>query len=125
MLFGGEYCFFQVAMNLIPEPAGDETLKPNDAVKVLEEILEAQNRCYMLGLLLEVPEHIVERLHKQYPNPCDCLLHVLIEFTKQTKPRPTWRLIVDALKSPAINLSRLAEKVESAHFPACDVSQGI
>ncbi|CAI8041005.1 hypothetical protein GBAR_LOCUS22788 [Geodia barretti] len=33
------------------------------------------------------------------------------------EPRPTWRVIVDALKSSAVNLPQLAMTVEAAHFP--------
>ena len=40
-----------------------------------------------------------------------------MEFLKQAEPRPTWRAIVTALRSPAVNLPQLAMRVEAAHFP--------
>ena len=52
-----------------------------------------------------------------YTNPRDHLLHILIAFFKGVKPRPTWRVIVDALRSPAVDLPALAKRVEAAHFP--------
>ena len=96
-------------------PAVNETLTPDDAVDVLEELLPAQNKSYELGLKLKLPQHEVDSIHSTYSKPRSRLLHVLIEFTNQTEPRPTWRVIVEALRSPAINLSALARRVELVH----------
>ncbi|CAI8020108.1 hypothetical protein GBAR_LOCUS12032, partial [Geodia barretti] len=41
------------------------------------------------------------------------LLHILLSFTRQKEPRPTWRIIVDALRSRPVNLPRLAMQVEA------------
>ena len=98
-------------------PTGDESLTPDDAVNVLEEILEAQNQSFVLGLKLKLPLHDVDAIHSTNLQPRDRLLQVLIEFTKQVDPRPTWRVIVDALRSPAVNLLQLAMRVEADHFP--------
>ena len=98
-------------------PTGDEPLTPDDAVNVLEEILEAQNQSYVLGLKLRLPLHFVDGIYEKYSEPRDRLLQVLIAFTKQVDPRPTWRGIVAALRSPAVNLPQLAMRVERAHFP--------
>ena len=98
-------------------PTGDDPLTPDDAVNVLEEILEAQNHSYVLGLKLQLPLHVVDGVYTTYLQPRDPLLQVVIEFTKQVDPRPTWRAIVSALSSPAVNLPQLAMRVEAAHFP--------
>ena len=97
-------------------PTGDDPLTSDDAVNVLEEILEAQNQSYVLGLKLKLPLHVVDAIHSTNPQPRHRLLQVLIEFTKQLDPRPTWRAIVDALRNPVINLPQLAMRVERAHF---------
>ena len=95
----------------------NETLTPDGAVDVLEELLPAQNKSYELGLKLKLPQHVVEAIHsKEFP-PDKYLLKVLIKFLQQVEPRPTWRVIVEALKSPAVNLPALARTVEAAHFP--------
>ena len=98
-------------------PAGDDTLTPDDAVIVLEELLPAETQSYILGLKLKLPLHIVESICATHSRPRDRLLQVLIAFTQQVEPRPTWRVIVDALRSPTVNLTQLAMKVEAAHFP--------
>ena len=95
----------------------DEALPPDDAVKILEELLEAQNQSFVLGLRLNLRVHEVEAIHLKYLDPRDRLLHVIIAFLNQVEPRPTWRVIVDALKTRTVNLPRLAAAVERAHFP--------
>ena len=98
-------------------PTGDELLTPDDAVDVLEEMLEAENYPYVLGLKLKLPQPLVEAICEKYSLPRIRLLHVLIEFTKKADPKPTWRTIIAALRSPAVDLPKLATKVEAAHFP--------
>ena len=95
----------------------DKTLTPDDAVKIFEELLPAQNKSYVLGLKLKLQQYKVEAIHSRYQNPQDRLLHVIIAFLRQMEPRPTWRVIVKALRSRAINLPDLARRVEAAHFP--------
>ena len=95
----------------------DETLTPDDAVDVLEELLPAQNKSYELGLKLKLQQHDMEAIHSNELSPERCLLKVLIKFLQQTEPIPTWRVIVESLKSPVVGLPALAKKVEANHFP--------
>ncbi|CAI8049101.1 hypothetical protein GBAR_LOCUS27042 [Geodia barretti] len=98
-------------------PGMDKTLRPDDAVKILEELLPAQNKSHMLGLALKLPLPIVETIHSHYQNPQDRLLHVIIAFLEQMGPRSTWRVIVEALRSRAVGLQGIARRVEAAHCP--------
>ena len=97
-------------------PAVDETLKSDDVAGILDQLVEAQNHSYVLGLKL-LPSHKVEAIHRQYQDPEERLLHILLAFTKQIQPRPTWSVIIEALKAPAVNLPSLARRVEADHFP--------
>ena len=83
---------------------------------MLDELVEAQNQSKAFGLKL-LPAHKVEAIHSQYQDPEERLLHILLVFTKQIQPRPTWRVIVEALRSPSVNLPALAAGVEATHFP--------
>ena len=96
---------------------GDGVLTSNDAVQVVEELLPAQNKSYQLGLKLKLPPHEVESIHSTYPTTEERLLRIIMLFLNQVDPQPTWRVIVDALKSPVVNLPQLARAVETAHFP--------
>ena len=92
-------------------------LTPDDAGMVLNELFEARNQSYVLGLALKLPLDKVEAIHSQYQNPGECFIRVIIAFLEQAEPRPTWRAIVEALRSRAINLPDVARRVEAAHFP--------
>ena len=112
------YCTSQVRLMLpCTAPTGDEPLTPDDAVNVLEEIIEAQNQSYVLGLKLKLPPHVVEAICEKHSEPRDRLLQILTAFLQEVDPRPTWKAIVAALRSPAVNLPQLAMRVEAAHFP--------
>ena len=95
----------------------DETLTPDDAVDVLEELLPAQNKSYEIGLKLKLPQYVVEAIHSKELPPDKYLLKVLIKFLQQAEPKPTWSVILEALKSPAVDLPVLARAVEAAHLP--------
>ena len=84
---------------------------------IFEELLEAMNQAYMLGLKLNLPSHELDAIRKTNPDPREFLLQVILAFLRRAEPRPTWRVIVDALRSPIVNLTALAERVEAAHFP--------
>ena len=59
----------------------------------------------------------MEDICDKHSQPRDRLLQILTAFLQQGDPRPTWRAIVAALKSSAVNLPQLAMRVEAAHFP--------
>jgi hypothetical protein len=98
-----------------PTPADDEILSPDIVIDVLEELLDVQHKSYILGLKLKLPLSVVEKIHSKHAQPRDQLLHVLREFLCQKNRRPTWRVIVDALKSRVVDAQRLARRVEEAH----------
>ena len=98
-------------------PATCETLDPDSATDILEELLDAQNHSHVLGLKLKMKFRDVEAIFSTHIQPKERLLRVIIAFLHQVEPRPTWRVIVDALRSPAVGLPLLAKKVEEAHFP--------
>ena len=94
---------------------GNETLGPDDAMSVLEEILEAQTRARYIGLKLKLPKHVVDGIHTKYSDAQERLYNVIEEFLKQVNPTPTWRAIADVLRSPSVNLPHLAKRIEDKH----------
>ena len=95
-------------------PAVHDTLTESDAAKILEELLDAQNSARLLGLMLNVKPRDVDAILNKYQDPKNRLYHIILAFLGQAEPRPTWRVIVDALRSRIVNLTALAE---AAHFP--------
>lgn len=82
----------------------------------------AKEKSYIFGLKLQLPQDVVEAIYETYSKQEDCLRQVLIEFTKQVNPRPTWKAIVTALRSPVVNLPRLAKIVDAVHFSSHGVT---
>ena len=77
----------------------------------------AKNHSNVLGLKLGLPKHVVDGIHSRELKPEGYLLEVISEFLNEVGSRPTWRVIVDALRSPVVRLNQLANEVEAAHFP--------
>ena len=94
-----------------------EQLKLNNIQDVFEELLPAQVQSFYLGIRLRLLHYVVDAIHKLYLQPQDRLYHVLVEFLKKVEPRPTWRVIVDALRSPTVDLPQLAEEIERKYCP--------
>ena len=68
-------------------------------------------------LKLGLSQHVVDGIHSKEMEPERYLLKVISEFLNEVGSRPTWRVIVDALRSPVVRQHQLANEVEAAHFP--------
>lgn len=66
---------------------------------------------------LKLPLYENEAIHTGFSDPRDRLLHVIIAVLKRAEPTPTWRVIIEALRNPVVNLSPLAQTIETTHFP--------
>ena len=80
---------------------------------MLEELYEARVKAYYLGLILKVPEDVLDNIVSQHGEQEDRLLHVIKHFLKQVEPKPTWKAIADGLKSRIVGLPQLGEKIEA------------
>lgn len=89
-------------------------LKPEDASSILNDLIEAKNQYYVLGLQLNIPAHDLDAIKSEYSNPGDGLLQVILAFLRQDIT-PTWRVIIDALRTPSVNLHHLASRLEVSH----------
>ena len=103
--------------------ANEPDLTPGDLETVLEAVYEARVKSYYLGLKLKVPEDVLDNIVSQHGEQEDRLLHVIKHFLKQIKPKPTWKAIVDALKSPMVGLPQLGEKIEAKFCAPSDPKQ--
>ena len=104
--------FLLFCTHLLATNIGDETLTPDDAIKIVEELLDVQKCLRFFGLKLQLSERIVDAIHTKYHDPHECLYYTIHEFLKRVEPRPTWTFIVNVLRSPLINLPRLAQSIE-------------
>ena len=102
----------------------EKILRSDDAAEVLEALVEAQNKARHIGLKLGVPQYIIDSILKEHSNSLDQLDHVVVNFLEQAEPRPTWRAIVNALRSPLVELPRLANKIETKFCPPAPTQSG-
>ncbi|CAI8016700.1 hypothetical protein GBAR_LOCUS10228 [Geodia barretti] len=96
--------------------AEEAALAPDDAGKILEKLLDAQNKSFMLGLGLNLRLRDIEAIHARYTDPRERLLHIIIAFLREEEPRPTWSVILEALRNPIVSLTAVARRVETALF---------
>ena len=66
-------------------------------------ILDAQTKSELLGRVRKLSPSRVSGIHMQYKDPEECLFCVIDEFVKQVDPRPTWRVILTALRHPTFD----------------------
>ena len=92
---------------------------------ILEELLEARNNSLMFGVRLNLPVDEVESICARLSDPREHLYRIILAFLRQAEPRPTWRVIVGALRSPIVNLTALARRVEAAHCPSLAATRDV
>ena len=63
-----------------------------------------------MGIKLGVLQATCDGIYRQYENLQEHLLQVLAVYLKNGDPKPTWRAIAVALKSPAVNLAKRNEE---------------
>ena len=95
---------------------GDELLTSNDHGTILDALIPAQNKYRELGLQFKIQQHVIDGYFISYHHPQTCLYYVLGEFLNQTNPKPCWRVIIDALKSPSVKLHQLARVLEAKYL---------
>ena len=94
----------------------DEKLTEDDTALLVDELIPAQNKTYHLALELKIEQHDIQALDTKWSDPSDKLLQMII-LLLQRKPESTRRDIVNALKSPKVNLITLAKTIEEK-YPA-------
>ena len=66
----------------------------------------------------------MDSILQQYRDPRDQLFHIIDEFVRQVEPKPTWRTILEALRSPLIGEASLAQMdLFPDTFPSSAVSE--
>ena len=101
---------------------GHDVLRKENAEIIVNELINVRRVVYELGLALNVPQDVMDSIREENPRQLERLIRVIDEFLDQESPSPSWRRIVDALRSPQVQCTRLAAKLERKY---CTVIQGI
>ena len=105
------YCYSTVT-ETIP------TLSDKDIKRVRIDIYEARAKWYDIGIELEIPTGTLKSIKSMYDSPAECLVEMLDTWLKQVDPKPSWRLLINALEQPAVGEERLAERLKQKYYPS-------
>ena len=88
-----------------------------DDLKVLhEKLFDVSNKWYNIGLQLLLNADTLDNIKSNCGSSTqDCLLEVLKKWLRRVNPYPTWKTIVDALKSIVVGEEKLAQKLEDEY----------
>jgi len=86
----------------------------DDLKTILNDTAPCRAKWYNLGIQLRVDMGTLESIELQYKAPGDQLREVVKAWLKSVE-NPTWGAMIDALKSPDINETRLASKLQQKY----------
>ena len=94
----------------------------DDLDLLLEELVNVHERWYPLGLQLKVSTAVLDRIRAQFSDVRDQLRETLKAWLT-TSDNTSWKALTDALKSRSVNVSRMAEYLESKYCPMKDMRE--
>ena len=74
---------------------------------------DARPKWYNIGIQLGIAvEHLDVMKDRNLKNADECLTDLLAQWLRQANPPPTWKTVVKALRSPTVDLTRLADAID-------------
>ena len=93
----------------------EDTLEVKSATVIATEIFEIGHKSEIFGRLLKLRKGEVKAI-LHFNDPQDRLLRIIDDFLLRSEPRPTWKAILLALRSPLINSPQIADNIEKKYF---------
>ena len=91
-----------------------DRLSVDDLAAVQRKLYPAKTEWYNLGLELGLGSSTLDSIDAKYSSdPSQCFRQVLKEWLKGIDPPRTWQAMVNALKSPTVAQSHLAEQIQT------------
>ena len=88
-----------------------DCLGPNDLRRVQDSLWEARTQWYNFGLGLDISPASLDTIElANTGNPERCFRAMLTKWLREHQ-RPTWSALAEALSSPSVGLSHLAEEI--------------
>lgn len=90
------------------------SLRPDDLCDVLEDTMDCSAKWEKLGIRLKVPTDKLDAIKNQSGDSGDHLCEVLKLWLKRVaRSRPTWGVLVEALRSQTVGAPKLADELEA------------
>ena len=103
-----------------PDLSGN-MLTLDDLGLLLEELLDVQTKWYNLGLQLKLTVSTQERIRRDFSDPRDQFLQMLISWL--SPGYNYWKTLTDALRSRNVGASQLADRLEAKYCPPKDMQE--
>ena len=103
-----------ISNRFFTSPISGRPLTIADLATVINELFPCRAKWYDLGIQLRVDVSTLDSFKVQYDDPSDELREVLKSWLA-TGGNPTWGVMVEALKRPAVGQARLAVELQQKY----------
>ena len=86
----------------------------NDVLRVLSDKAAKWRE---IGLSLNLSKGELDIIKADCSGARECLMEAISKWHSNAEPRPTWKALIDALKTPAVDESVLARHLEENYYP--------
>ena len=91
-------------------------LSPNDLQRVQNSIWEARVQWYNLGLGLNITPDSLDTIKLDNAHKTEDCFRAMLAHWLREHGAPTWRALAEALGSPSVGLSHLAQQILEQNF---------
>ena len=107
-----------IATFIIAANVGDVIIGSEPTLKLLmDEVATKTNKWEMIALHLDIDQVFIERIDRQKRGDIqDCFFEVFAKWKKQLKRPFTWSVIIEALRSPSVGETALANDLEKKYL---------
>ena len=90
-------------------------LGPDDLLEVLQEVWDASNKWFNIGLQLKLTPDALKNIKQQYSDQHDALREMLSLWLDGMGSLPTWATLAGALESRIVGVNLLAAELRTKH----------
>ena len=91
------------------------SLSIDDLKEVQDKLFGVSNKWYDIGLQLLLSANDLDSIEANSNSTQHCLREMLKRWLRRVNPHPTWKAVVDALKSVVVGEETLAQQLEDEY----------
>ena len=101
------------------------SLSIDDLKELQERLFGVSNKWYDIGLQLLLSANDLDSIEANSNSTQHCLREMLKRWLRRVNPHPTWKAVVDALKSVVVGEQWLAQQLEEALYCKQDKTRSL